>query len=637
MRTFLLISFLSLSAAAFAGDPKFPVSDIPEALKKNADVVVRDYEKVFSILSTKKAGVECREVYTIFNNNGKDYATKVLAYSKLIKILNFTAVVYDLTGKQIKKLKSSEIFDQSAYDGYSLFSDLRIKVADLTSGVYPYTVEFTYEMEFKYLYSIYQADYELLPDEKVSVERSSFTLKYPVGYKARFKSHNISVEPKRETIDNVESLQWSFNNVSPIILEAHGPAKEELFPYISVAPSSFEYEGYVGNMDSWEEYGKWNASLNQGRDILPEETKQKVRAITQNLPTKEAKIKALYEFMQSKTRYVSISLGIGGLQPFDAKMVDETGYGDCKALSNYMVALLKEAGIKGYYTTVRAGEGETQVELDFPSHQSNHVIVAVPNETDTLWLECTSQTNPFGYMGTFTGERKAMLITEGGGVMVNTPRYPAYQNVQSRHANVSIHSTGDAEAKVVTEYCGLRYEDDGLYAILNNQYDQQRKWVTRTTDIPSFDVKSFKFENHKAKIPSASVTLDLSLRKLASVSGKRLMLTPNLMNRNKFIPEKLETRRTEIVEDVGFIDYDTIVYRIPDEIYPEVLPQPSKFSSRFGEYEANYKIDQGLVVYTRKLKINKGRFPASTYNEFVDFYKSISRADNTKLVFLNKT
>jgi hypothetical protein len=158
-----------------------------------------------------------------------------------------------------------------------------------------------------------------------------------------------------------------------------------------------------------------------------------------------------------------------------------------------------------------------------------------------------------------------------------------------------------------------------------------------TTDIPSFDVKSFKFENRKDKIPSAIVSLDLSLRKLASVSGKRLMLTPNLMNRNTYIPEKLESRKTDIVEGFGYIDSDSIRYHIPDEIYPEVLPQPVKLSSRFGEYESSYTLDQGLVVYTRRLKINKGRYPANTYQEFIDFYKSISRADNAKLVFLNKT
>lgn len=636
MRIVSLVVLSFWGSVVFASDPKFPVSAIPDELKKNADVVVRQDEMTFTITSKSKASLHVYEVVTIFNDKGRQFATKVIGYDKLSKISSFKAVAYDANGDVLKKLKPAEIIDQSAFDGFSLYSDNRLKAAVLTQGVYPYTVEFEYEVEYKYLFMI--PGYVLLPDERMSVQHSSYELIYPKELKPRFKTLNLEKAPAVTLLkDGSESTRWDFENVTPIKFEPKGPPHADLVSSIMTAPTTFEFDGYLGTMNSWDEFGIWISSLNKGRNVLPEATKQKVLELTADKKTTEEKVKAVYEYMQNKTRYVSIQLGIGGFQPFEATVVDQTGYGDCKALSNYMVSMLEVAGIKAHYALIRAGQGAPEMKEEFPSSQFNHAVAAVPNGKDTLWLECTSQTNPFGYIGTFTGDREALIITDKGAEVVQTTSYPEELNTQNRSADVFVTSTGDAKAKIKTVYSGLQYENDYLDGILNNQYDLQKKWVMKTTDIPSFDINSFRFENKKDKIPSATVTLDLTLKKLASASGKRLMLTPNLMNRSTYIPEKLETRKTDIVENFGFVDHDTIQFHIPDEIYPEVLPQPVKISSRFGEYEANYVLDQGLVVYTRRLKINKGRFPASAYQEFIDFYKSISRADNTKLVFLTKT
>jgi len=212
--------------------------------------------------------------------------------------------------------------------------------------------------------------------------------------------------------------------------------------------------------------------LNKDRDDLPEATKQKVKELVKNFTTTEQKVKAVYEYLQSKTRYVSIQLGIGGLQPFSASVVDQTGYGDCKALSNYTVAMLKEIGIKGFYTIINAGEGEPEIKTDFPSHQFNHVVVSVPNGKDTLWLECTSQINPFGFQGSFTEDRWALMITEDGGKLVRTINYTPEQNLQSRSAVINLESNGSAKATVKTTYRGIQYES--LNGITSNT-DEQKK------------------------------------------------------------------------------------------------------------------------------------------------------------------
>ncbi len=44
--------------------------------------------------------------------------------------------------------------------------------------------------------------------------------------------------------------------------------------------------------------------------------------------------------------------GIGGWKPMLVEDVRKKGYGDCKALTNYMRTLLQAAGIKSYYCII---------------------------------------------------------------------------------------------------------------------------------------------------------------------------------------------------------------------------------------------------------------------------------------------
>lgn len=621
--------------AGLAADKKYPISDIPEDLKTNVHAVVRNNQMMYTIQSKGKAHLRRIYAVTILDGNGSRNAKLVLGYDKLSKIPLLTAAVYDAEGNVTRRLKPSEVYDAAAQDGFSLYSDNRLKAVDLTQSSYPYTVEFTYEIDYRYLYSIPEL---IIANDKNAVQHASYTLTYPVDIPPRYRVLNWNAVPtKLQNGSKEESLTWTFDNIKPIAFEPHGPHPEELLPRIIAAPSIFEYDGYSGDMSTWKEYGRWNAILNQGRDVLPEATRLKVSEMTRNLVTTEEKAKVLYEYLQSKSRYVSIQLGIGGLQTFPASVVDEVGYGDCKALSNYMVAMLKEVGIRGYYTIIQAGDGESDIIQDFPSHQSNHVIVAVPDGKDTLWMECTSQTRAFGYMGRFTGDRTAFMITNEGGVLVRTPTYTAEQNKQFRTADVTIDAQGNAKAKIKTTYTGTQTENGGLDGVQDSKSDDQRKWVQSNTDIPNFNISSFSIATKKDKIPSTVVRLNLDLTRLASVSGKRLFVTPNLMNRSTYVPEKVQDRKTEVVRYNPYTDIDTVNIFLPEALYPEFIPQPVKLTTRFGEYEANYAFEEGKIVYIRKMRVIKGRFPKESYNELIEFFKSVNKYDNLKLVLLNKT
>ena len=223
------------------------------------------------------------------------------------------------------------------------------------------------------------------------------------------------------------------SEILPVIPEEPFAVSQEYYdPLMLVGPTDFEMEGYKGNLSTWQEYGKFYYSLYKGRDVLPDDLKKQVHILTDNLKDPYKKIAVLYDYLQKNTHYVLIMFGIGGLQPYDAGYVAKNKYGDCKALSNFMVALLKEAGIRGYPVTIWGGEEVREFVPDFPSHQANHIICAVPVQNDTVWLECTSQSLPPGYLSAFTANRYGLLVNENGGTLVHTPAYLLKDNTSIR-------------------------------------------------------------------------------------------------------------------------------------------------------------------------------------------------------------
>ena len=96
---------------------------------------------------------------------------------------------------------------------------------------------------------------------------------------------------------------------------------------------------------------------------------------------------------------------------------------------------------------------------------------------------------------------------------IKTPAYTASQNTQSRTGDVFVEVTGDAKAKVKTTFRGLQYENNDLNAVLNNQYDDQKKWIQQNFKIPAFDISGFSMVNKKDIIPSAVVNADLVIKR----------------------------------------------------------------------------------------------------------------------------
>ena len=626
-----LLVFGLLAASCCLRAQSYNVLSIPDSLKKSARAVIREDEEILDIKSPARMTVKEHHVYTILNEEADNIGGFVTSYGRFNSINSVSLILYDAIGKELKHVKKKDMEDRSYEDGFSLMTDARYKEYNFYYKVYPYTVDYTEEDEYTGIQGF--TNWRPLYSSGIATQHSKYVIIAPKDYKIRYKPVNCNYQPVITESGDKRVYTWEVSNLPARHTEAYGPKWTEIAPFVLLAPSEFEAQGYKGNMSSWTDYGKFINQLRLGRDVLPEDIKKKVHELTDHLTTSRDKIFVLYDFLQKNTHYISIQLGIGGWQPFPADYVATKRYGDCKALSNYMVALLKEAGITGKYVEIWAGSDAPEIIEDFPSSQGNHVISCVPLGKDTVWLECTSQTKSPGYMGSFTGGRKGILIDEEGGHIVRTPSYSSRDNTCSRLVNASIDAEGNLDAEVNTSYSGLRQElPHGLMHEVSNE--DREKYLNELFHLPTYKVDKSHYEEERGTIPVVKEYLHVLSPGYANVTGKRLFVVPDLFDKsNRRLPAD-SVRKYDFIVKEAFTDIDSITIKIPAGYRPEAMPPDIAIDCKFGKYSASVKINDDKIIYHRRWEESGNRFPASDYTDLVKFYERLYKADHTRIVLV---
>ncbi len=618
-------------ASATGNEDDYAVSNIPASLLKNANVVKRKEEIRFEITEGNKAVYRRIVVFTILNEAGDKWAYYGEGYDKLRTIESFEGTLFDAFGKKIKSLKKSDIKDVSGNDDASLADDHRVKWHSFFYKAYPFTVE--YEVEIRYKGTMFMPEWIPVEKQLMSVQQSKLIIISPAINPLRYKMFNYKAEPVITDDKSDKVYTWEVKNMAAQLDEYASPSWHEITTSVFLATEKFVLEDYQGSNATWKDFGRFVYDLKKERDALPEDVKQKVHQLTDGTTNVNEKIRKLYEFMQQNTRYVSVQLGVGGWQPFDAKYVGSKKYGDCKALSNYMYSLLKEAGVRSVYTVIRSGEDNDYLLTDLPSSQFNHVILFVPNGTDTTWLECTSQTNAAGYLGGGTGNRYAVAVDENGGKLVRTPNYGLKENLQLRKINAVLDNEATLNIKARTHYSAM--EQDEINGLINHlTKDKLKEYLHEELDFATFDISHFEYKENKSALPTIDESLDIIVSNYATITGKRLFVLPNVMTRSHRKLSADSARKYALELGYEYKTVDSVEIELPAGFGLEAIPQDVSLDSKFGKYFCSVKLKDNKLYYYRRFEKYSGHFEAKEYNELVKFYDAIHKADRNKVVLV---
>ncbi|HEY9124115.1 MAG TPA: DUF3857 domain-containing protein [Bacteroidales bacterium] len=632
MKHVVFTLLLSCSFFSVFGQLTYSVDIIPDSLKANANAVVREFDISYERLNLSDYVKKVHIVTTILNEKGKNNAALVIYYDNNSDITEVNGNVFDRNGFITKKVKRKEMRDYAAFENYIMFSDNRALTFLPAINMYPFTIEYNYTVKYKGAVGI--ETWEPQYSYSLSVQAASIRYKTPSNLELKYLPLNYNFDfTKNESNAEIE-YGWKVKNLKAVKKEPFMPTSIEVLPTLLLTPSRFSYERTEGDFSSWENFGKWIYTLNKGREELPVETMNKIKALTNPIADKKEKVKAVYRYMQDKTRYVCVSVGIGGLQTAKASEVDKLGYGDCKALSNYTKALLNCIGIKSYYTVI--GNGNCQIRFtDFPSGgQTNHIILCVPLETDTIWLECTSQKMPFGFIGSDNSNRFALLITEEGGKLVRTPTYADSTNLSTANTKLKVNADKSADFQIKRTYSNLAYE--WIFPLLYQSSKEQKDYLLEYFADANTTINTFSFKDLSGVSANGVMEASGRLNSFTSTSGNRVFINPAIVFRRNNFSEIKKSRKQPLFIEYGYAYNDTLNIAIPDNCIIESKPADLSFKSSLGEYSIRYENVGQKINIIRRFYCISGTYSTNQLGEIVSFIEKIDNADNDKIVLKNK-
>jgi hypothetical protein len=601
---------------------------IPAALKENAVAVYRLDKGSLTIVSASEYIFSVHQVVTILNEQGAHYLRHRLGFDKFYQVDDVSISLYDSDGVLKKKYGKKDFEVEAAYDGISLVTDDRVMDLYTPAPGYPCTMEVRYKIKAN--------GYLELPDWTIqthdaATEHFYYEVIVPEEIDIRHRTINMAAIPTIQSVEKKKKYTWEVRNVGVKKLESEGYEAAKYMPRVEVAPNVFSYDGYPGSFKTWKDFGSWNYQLYNDKKPFTPARISEIQALVSNITSPAEKIKLLYQYMQRNMRYVSIQLGIGGFKPFAVSFVDEKKYGDCKALTNYMRHLLTVAGIPSYPALINAGYNKLPADPSFPTDPFNHVILCVPIGKDTTWLECTSNTNLAGELGSFTENKKALLLTDQGGILVNTPKSYYGANKLTLHTLVNVTPNGGAEVSSKMEAIG---EAASLLQYISQQNeDDQKEMLMRHLRFKQ--PETFKVASINDNKANLGVTMVYD--KLYEFNAGNKFFFPLSVNK---LSERLKMalRETDYVFKYPYTKRDTTVFQLPPNYILEAVPANKEMQSEYSSYQRSYTYDKAANKLSAfSLLVLKSQvIPALAYSKVARFFNDIADLEEETLILVQK-
>jgi tetratricopeptide (TPR) repeat protein len=382
---------------------------------------------------------------------------------------------------------------------------------------------------------------------------------------------------------------------------------------------------------SWEQIGRWYASLEKDRRAPSPEVRAKADELTKGLNGQMDKIEGLYDYVAKNFRYVSLSLGLGRYQPHSAADVLHDQYGDCKDKHTLLASLLEAEGLHASSVLINSSR---KLDPDVPSpSQFDHVITMLPmtNPNREVWMDTTSEVAPFRLLAFSLRNKLALVIPADGSTphLEETPADTPMLDSEISEIDGKINEIGKLEAHVHYTFRGD--EELLLRSVFRRVPEAQWQRVVENVNAGmGGDVTNLKISDPAATREPFTLSYDVSRPNFLDWSKKKSDLILPLCQFN--LPDLDNSNDSDDDGDAGAESLKLgpkaeYIYKINLELpatYTAHAPLAFSVKRDYADYQATYHLEGTSFTAARTLNMLRAELPVPRASDYQAFRRAVN-------------
>lgn len=383
---------------------------------------------------------------------------------------------------------------------------------------------------------------------------------------------------------------------------------------------------------TWEAVARWYAKLEAGRTDPTPEIRAKTQELVQGRPTDLEKMRALYDYVSTNIRYVSLPFGESSYQPRSAADVFSSKYGDAKDEHTLLAAMLKAAEITSDAALIPSIQ-KLSASLPSPA-QFDHVITAAPLGNELIWMDTTPEVAPFRLLASPLRDKSALLVPANEpGRIVETPADPPFLSSQHVDIDGQVSDLGKLTARAHYSLRG----DTELVLRLAFRRTPQAQWMDLGQTILTLDGIRGEVTEVKPGDPAATqnpFTLDIAFSQPTFLdwSSKKFRAALPLLAIGLPDPPSDAAKSIELGSPLNVTVRLKLV--LPDDLSAQP-PIAMSVARDYAEFKSSYRFADHTVMAERSLDFRMRRLPASRTDDYSAFTRAVASDQNQLLAVAN--